>query len=98
MAQLNALKSMCPELDPNSQLSLLKGSHDCGEGLVLLRPSDRYTHMLSGKELDVIHTQFCISKVRQWGRLKLPNGQVARSVYSERGRRRNTRNSRNVNV
>ena len=97
-AQLNALKTMCPDLDPDSQSTLPKYSHDCGSSFILLRPRDRRRTKLSGQQLDVIEDALDISKIRRWGRLRLPNGQVARSVFSEKNRKGNIRNTRNVKV
>jgi hypothetical protein len=97
-AQVNALKSMCPELDPDSQSSLPRCSHECGLDYILLQPRDRHHKELVGRQCEMILDEFNVSKIRQWGRLKLPNGQVARSVYSESSRKANTRNSRNVKI
>lgn len=96
-SQINALKSICPELDPPSA-ALPKHAHDCGNNLALLRPRDRYATKLHGQQLAIIDGQFEVTRIRRWGRLKLSNGQVARSIFSEKGRRSNTRNSRNVKV
>jgi len=94
-AQINALKTMCPELDPDSRSTLPKHSYECGSNFVLLQPRDRYRTKLTGETLNIIDDKFDISRVRRWGRLRLPNGQVARSLFSESGRA-NTRVSRNV--
>jgi hypothetical protein len=37
-SQVNALKSIYPELDPKSRLQLPKGVVDVGEGYIMLRP------------------------------------------------------------
>ncbi len=97
-SQINALQSIYPELDPKLSSTLPQHSHGCGNNLALLRPRDRYTIKLAGQQLTVFYAKFNISRVHRWGRLMLPNGQVARSVFSEKGRRINTRNSRNVKV
>ena len=98
LAQMNALKVSCPSFDqdiPNPP----KYSHDCGQGQVLLRPRDRNIVHLVGNQLDVIKTSMGVSKLRWWGRLQLQNGQIARSLFSEkRWNAANTRVSRNVKV
>jgi hypothetical protein len=100
-SQLNALKTICPELDPNAKL--LPIGDDIGNGYFLLAPREKYpSNLRGGPEWIVIHTQFPHMKgVRQWGRLKLPNGQISRSLYSEtqrKGKAENTRVTRNVKV
>ena len=67
---------------------------------VLLRPRDRYRKSLTGQQLRVtaIKEEFNINSLRRWGRLCLPNGQVARSLFSEKERSERTRISRNVKV
>jgi hypothetical protein len=97
-SQLNALKSACPELDPDSTKSLPKHAHDCGNDLVFLRPRDRYRTQLSGQELEVVEGKLNISRLHRWGRVRLPNGQIARSLFSERAKRPNVRVSRNIKV
>lgn len=97
-AQLNALKTLCLDLDPDSRLTLPKNSYNCGSNFTLLQPQDHYHTKLAGQELEVIHDEFNVSQIRRWGRLKLSNGLVARSIFSEKGRRGNMRISRNVKV
>jgi hypothetical protein len=41
-SQVNALKSIYPELDPKSTFQLPRGAMDVGEGYIMLRPRDRY--------------------------------------------------------
>jgi hypothetical protein len=95
-AQLNVLKISYLDLDPDLRQTLPKHSYDCGSKFALLRPQDHYLMKLAGQQLEEIHNKFNVSRIRRWGRLKLPNGQVARSVFSETGRRANMRVSRNV--
>lgn len=97
-AQLNALKNTCPELDPSSTRSIPKYAFDCGDGLLFLRPRDRYQKCLDGPELEIIREKSNLSRLRRWGRIQLPNGQIARSLFSEKGKKSNTRVSRNVKV
>jgi len=68
-SQVNALKTMCPELD-TSKPQLPKFSRDIGHEYVFLRPRDR----ISDQEGTTIVQEAGVSKVRRWGRLRLPNG------------------------
>ena len=82
-AQANALKVLCPELDKSLKPFLPRLSYDLGEGSVLLRPRDRRMKKLTGAHQIAVNAALGQSALRKWGRLRLPNGQVARSVYSE---------------
>ncbi|KAF8156737.1 hypothetical protein B0H34DRAFT_798121 [Crassisporium funariophilum] len=98
-AQTNALKSICPELDDTADIPLLLYSHDNGDGYIFLVPRQKRPTPLEGAERDMIQAEFQMSILRKWGRLRLPNGQIARSVFSE-GRRMapNTRVTRNLKL
>jgi len=99
-SQVNALKAIYPELDRDAIPHLPKHAQDAGNGYILLTPRDRYHVKLQGAEEDAVHDAgLDMSKVRRWGRLCLPNGQISRSNYSESRRSpSNQRISRNVNV
>lgn len=102
-SQINALKTICPELDPDAGLHTIGDDVGDGYSSFLLAPREKYPSTLhGGPEWIVIHTEFPDMKgVRQWGRLNLPNGQIARSLYSEtkrKGKAENTRITRNVKV
>ena len=98
-AQVNALKVLCPELDKSLKPSLLWLLYDLGEGSVLLRLRDRHVKKLTGPHQIVVNAALGQSALRKWGRLQLPNGQVAQSMYSESQRGGpNKRNTRNVKV
>ena len=92
-SQVNALKTICPELDSPS--SIPTPFHDCGEGRRLLRPRSRNPVVLAGAYAIVVNEKVGRCKVRKWGRLQLPNGQVARSRFSED---KHSRISRNIKV
>jgi hypothetical protein len=63
---------------------------------IFLRPRDRYFIQLNGDEKNIFDEELGVSR---WGRIRLPNGQVARSLFSENKRiAPNKRNSRNVKV
>lgn len=100
-SQINALLGICPELDPNAKIT--PTGNDVGNGYFLLTPRERYASSLGGGIYwDAVHTLFPhMVGVRRWGRLNLPNGQVARSLYSEtqqKGKAENTRVTQNVKV
>lgn len=95
-SQINALKAMCPEIDRDIHLS--KYSHDNGDGYIFLTPRQRNATRLQGAEKAIIEVELQQSILRKWGRVRLPNGQIARSIFAE-GRRiaaGNTRVTRNV--
>jgi len=98
-SQVNALKTLCPEFDPNSNPSLPTYSIDIGNGYVFLRPRDKRAVNLSGAACEKVDNTIGRTKIRRWGRLRLPNGQVARSRYKEeRSTLSNQRISRNIKV
>lgn len=74
-------------------------AHEMGDGHILLRPREETAKEFSDKEHDAIRAVCDVDKRQKWGRLQLPNGQVARSLYSENQRlSENKRNTRNVKV
>ena len=85
-SQINALKSMCPELDTTSDVPLPAHSHDNNDGYIFLIPRQKRPMKLQGAEKVIMEAEFKRSMIRKWGRLHLPNGQVAWSIFSE-GRR-----------
>ncbi|KAJ4495237.1 hypothetical protein C8R41DRAFT_895335 [Lentinula lateritia] len=99
-AQVNALKIILPEVDSDTGYTLPKGAIDLGEGRVLLRPRERKLYQAEFKEGDLLMNQFGSSYVRRWGRFRLPNGQIARSLYIEQEifKKRKPRNTWNVKI
>ena len=99
LCQVNALKSMFPELDNNANIPLPKYLHDSNDGYIFLTPREKRPTKLHGLERQAIEAKLQISTIRRWGRLHLPNGQVARSLFCE-GRKvaENTRVTRNLKV
>jgi hypothetical protein len=92
-AQTNCLTAMYPHLSIDVEKALPQGARDLGNGYALLRPHDRTSRSMSAAEANAL-TEFWRSKewpnsesfsgqIVRWGRAKLPNGQVARSVWSE---------------
>ena len=84
LAQANALKTSCPSLDEIKPLP--QYSHDCGNNFALLRPHDRYPFAMSNSQIAAFSDVSQKTEIKRWGRLQLPNGQVARSLYSEQHR------------
>jgi hypothetical protein len=99
-SQVNALKSIYPELGPESKFQLPRGAMDVGEGYTMLRPRDKYPVEIPGHlAAQALSRAVNTSRIRRWGRACLPNGQVARSLWSERRRTsQRIRVSRNVKV
>ncbi|KJA17631.1 hypothetical protein HYPSUDRAFT_146339, partial [Hypholoma sublateritium FD-334 SS-4] len=105
--QVNALMAMIPDLQ-QSPPALPHGEIDLGGGFALLRARDRYDRAMTPCEAQAlgIYIQkmsgtmpgptFC-PKIARWARLRLPNGQVARSRWKESKKPLNkVRTSRNV--
>ncbi|KAH0835642.1 hypothetical protein J3R83DRAFT_9393 [Lanmaoa asiatica] len=97
-----------PPTDPNTPTracpskGLPRGAQDLGDGFALLRKRDRYRYTpQSAQESLAIQTflgpSHPIPLIKRWARLRLPNGQTARSFWRERLRVINKlRVSRNV--
>jgi hypothetical protein len=92
-AQVNAIKVLIPQLDPDKP-HLPRGCWDAGNGYVLLRAKDRHAVSVSDAESYVIQEKMeelagisfgddSTPKVVRWARLRLPNGQIARSAWKE---------------
>ncbi|KAJ6535144.1 hypothetical protein B0H19DRAFT_1004445, partial [Mycena capillaripes] len=88
--QLNALKAMVPGFDPEEK-KLPNRSIVLGDSFVLLHARDDYRHNLHGAHGRVIrgymeaHNGPMVGNlgVVRWARLRLPNGQIARSLWRE---------------
>jgi hypothetical protein len=107
-SQVNALKAMIPDLEPSCD-KLPRGARDIGGGYVLLRARDDTPHLIEGAEATSIHAYMEDAtglhhpnpsvKISRWARLRLPNGQVARSVWKEKAKPlEKVRMARNVKV
>ncbi|KAF7356061.1 hypothetical protein MVEN_00935900 [Mycena venus] len=92
-AQVNALKSLIPDIEPNNELP--RGSEDLGHGYILLRAKDEYPQVVHGAQGDAIrqyleemndekYPDTFQPKLRRWARLRLPNGQIVRSAWKEK--------------
>ncbi len=109
-AENNALIARCPELDLSDKNPKPRGSHDLGGGFQLLRARDRCKRAITNtKEAAAIRAYFAAATtdldeswnpaVDRWARIRLPNGQVARSAWKEKQKPLNkVRMARNVKV
>ena len=93
--QLNAIKAMLPELDPPKPLP--KVAEIVGNGYVPLHKRERAARSVTPAERIALR-EFVTSKgipipdewyehpkVSRWARVRLPNGQIARSLWKEGG-------------
>jgi hypothetical protein len=111
-SQINTLKAMVPELEEPINI-LPRGAKDIGDGYVLLRAMGKGVYRLRDCEVDALSLylsdteategengpeSLCLSVI-QWARLRLPNGQVARSAWKEKLKPlERIRTARNVKV
>lgn len=94
--QVNVLTAIIPDLTP-LESSLPRGAIELGNGYILLRAQDEYRamqiseaqalshylaeyHGICGPNMD--KGAWC-PKIARWARLRLPNGQIARSRWKE---------------
>jgi hypothetical protein len=99
-SQLNALKTIHPVFDYDKSSEIPKYARDLHNGYYLLRPRDRSPFTVTNvHQVDIIQDELHTNKIIRWGRIRLPTGQIARSLMSESRRRSvQKRNSRNVKV
>ncbi|KAF5370373.1 hypothetical protein D9758_006949 [Tetrapyrgos nigripes] len=95
-----AVAAMCPELYAGDKKGP-RGSVDIGDQFLFLRPRERsHLWIESDSPMERSFVQQYLSTtdpVKWWGRLKLPNGQVSRSLWQEsQSSWKNIRISRNV--
>lgn len=108
-SQINALKSMFPDLEPDAT-HRPRGSIDLGDGYVLLRARQRNAKTIDGAEGDAVREYLeeqglCdfdddeYPNIIKWARLMLPTKQIARTFWRESLKAlEDTRMSRNVKV
>ncbi|KAJ7626655.1 hypothetical protein DFH06DRAFT_1443729, partial [Mycena polygramma] len=88
----NALIAMIPALAPEKGLP--HGAQDLGNGFVLLRARDEYSQVIEGNYGGAILAYLeeqegkeaeegWTPRVARWARMRLPNGQIIRSVWKE---------------
>ncbi|KAJ3978493.1 hypothetical protein F5890DRAFT_1560244 [Lentinula detonsa] len=113
-AQINALKAAIPELDADrdKESRLPRGAVDLGDNYALLRKRDNCARKMTSIEKDALERYVCaefdslviprgweVERVLRWARLRLPNGQIARSAWTEKQRDpTKVRNARNVKL
>jgi hypothetical protein len=99
--KVNTLLSVIPELDEPPK-GLPEGAVDLGEGFALLRKRDKTSKNAVGVYAHAITTFLGdrpLPRIKRWARLRLPNGQIARSAWRETLKPiEQTRMSRNVKV
>jgi len=103
--QVNAIKAIIPSIEPSNNTSP-KGSLDIGRGYLLLRRRERTAHAVRPCEAQVILRYLADNDIHvtsappvtRWARLRLPNGQVARSAWKENSMSKQPRMARNVKV
>lgn len=107
--QVNALKSMIPDLEEISS-TLPRGALDLQGGYVLLRAREARPSLMVGSAALALRIYYEAQgqilpetsdgyRVVRWARLRIPTGQVARSAWKEKRKSdRNVRISRNVKV
>lgn len=104
--RVNTLKVMVPQLDPEPPLP--QGAEELGGGYVLLRARDEFHQQIHGPYGDAICEfleeqtgEKCndgwVPRVARWARLRLPTGQIVRSVWKE-SKTDDIRMARNVKV
>ena len=107
--QINALKNIIPDFEEPAGLP--RNAIDLGDGYILLRRRDTTTRPLLNieevalisylralPELSEIVLQSPFSVIR-WARLRLPTGQIARSLWGEKSKTlQKLRMARNVKV
>ena len=109
-SQVNALKAMIPDLEPNTD-SLPRNSNDIGDGYVLLRARDLSACLIDGNAGMAIRKFYeeqgfgdfdenWFPHIIRWARLRLPNGQIARSSWKEKLKSADSqvRTARNIKV
>lgn len=112
--RINAIKAMLPELSPI--VPLPRNAEDLGNGYILLSKREKIARRVTpaeggilaafvqSKGIPVLHEWLQAPSVARWARLRLPTGQVARSLWKEEARAisririsRNVKASRTVN-
>ena len=92
-SQINALIAMIPDLETSPPL-IPRGACDIGNGYILLRAKDKACRSMRDWERDAFAAylrsehNFNVASgwspdVIRWARLRIPNGQVARSAWKE---------------
>jgi len=108
-SQVNALKAMIPDLEPNLD-GLPRNSNNIGDGYIFLRARDASACLIDGNLGAAIWKFYeeqgygdfeddWFPHIVRWARLRLPNGQIARSAWKEKLKAtKDVRMARNVKV
>ncbi|KAI5896870.1 uncharacterized protein SCHCODRAFT_01200310 [Schizophyllum commune H4-8] len=111
--QINALKALVPEIEPPTAAEFPASARVLGDGYALLPRRDKITRPTTSAEGRALYAyleahgaledelasiQTTVPKVRRWARLRLPNGQTARSRWKEEKMGLKVRMSRNVKI
>ncbi len=92
--QVNAMKAMLPCTE--NQVRIPRGAVDLKDGYVLLCAKEQYPHLIPEVDATPIIAYLQMKgaavdeswlekpTIAKWGRLQLPNGQIARSFWQER--------------
>ncbi|EIW73857.1 hypothetical protein CONPUDRAFT_68274 [Coniophora puteana RWD-64-598 SS2] len=110
-ARVNAIKVLYPELDADNEDSqsndkLPAASRDVGDGYIILARVERYLRPVVPLETRAISSALRehgfivqgIPSLQRRARLRLPNGQIARSAWKEATMTKGVRQSRNVKI
>ncbi|KIO06840.1 hypothetical protein M404DRAFT_138489, partial [Pisolithus tinctorius Marx 270] len=85
--QVNSLLSAMPELDDSGN-GLPSGAENLDDGYVLLRKRAKNSIIPRGDEATAIShflgPGHVLPRIKKWARLRLPNGQIARSAWREK--------------
>ncbi|KAJ3756995.1 hypothetical protein EV360DRAFT_71506 [Lentinula raphanica] len=91
-AQINALKAMIPDIEPSTK-PLPRGAQNIGDGFVMLRARDSIARKVTEIETEAFRVYLEEQGVEldddfephvvRWARIRLPNGQIARSRWKE---------------
>jgi hypothetical protein len=103
--KINALKAMIPNLEPPEN-PVPRGAKILSNGYILLRAMDNAARQVTLHETNAIKKykeglgdDSDVPPITKWARLKLPNGQIARSAWKETLKSlENLRTARNVQV
>ena len=107
-AQLNSMQSIIPNLELRSKDNLPRGAMDLGAGYALLRACQETETDVPDLEANAILQYWgdhgwrnmggWTRSLKRWARARLPNGQIARSLWYESRSKKKLRRTRNVKV
>lgn len=103
--QVNALKAMIPDLEPDKNM-FPRGARDLGDGFALLTATDPVSRPMRackavavGNYIENAGGDHRPESIKRWARVRLPNGQIARTQWKESSKPLSrSRSARNVKV